>query len=110
MVFVGKWMIFSIGLIAICQSMLYLGLLYGLKERKAGFLKFWLVVKFVEIILAFLISIFKLITLIYQSNESWTIIKGPLTLYSCIFLLNFMKTCACYLVLKVHKDMKKEDP
>merc|ERR1712117_604767 len=54
MVFFGKWIFFSIGLFAICQSMLHFGLLYGLKQRKAGCVKFWLIVKYVEIVLAVL--------------------------------------------------------
>merc|ERR1712117_161162 len=107
--FIGKWMIFSIGLIAMCQLMLYLGLLYGLKERKAGFLKFWLIVKYVEIVLAVLTCLSHLILLIYQSNASWTIIKGPLIYYTFIFLYNFLKSCACYIVSKVHHEMKEED-
>merc|ERR1711988_931309 len=109
MVFIGKWIFFSIGLFAICQSMLHFGLLYGLKERKAGFLKFWLIVKYVEIVLAVLTCLSHLILLIYQSNASWTIIKGPLTYYTLIFLYNFVKSCACYMVSKVHNEMKEED-
>merc|ERR1711962_375568 len=106
---IGKWIFFSIGLIAMCQSMLYLGLLYGLKERKAGFVKCWLIVKYVEIVLVVLTFLSHLILLIYQSNASWTTIKGPLIFDTIIFLYNFMKTCACYIVSKVHKEMKKED-
>jgi len=109
MVFFGKWMYFSIGMIAICQSMLHFGLLYGLKERKAGFVKCWLIVKYVEIVLVVLTFLSHLILLIYQSNASWTTIKGPLIFDTIIFLYNFMKTCACYMVSKVHKEMKKED-
>merc|ERR1712156_1322119 len=109
MVFIGKWIFFSIGLIAMCQSMLYLGLLYGLKERKAGFVKCWLIVKYVEIVLVVLTFLSHLILLIYQSNASWTTIKGPLIFDTIIFLYNFIKTCACYIVSKVHKEMKKED-
>merc|ERR1712117_401675 len=108
-IFIGKWMVFSIGLIAMCQLMLYLGLLYGLRERKAGFLKFWLIVKYVEIVLVVLTSLSHLILLIYQSNASWKIIKGPLIFYTIIFLYNFMKTCACYMVSKVHIEMKEEN-
>ena len=92
-----------------CQSMLYLGLLYGLKERKAGFVKCWLIVKYVEIVLVVLTFLSHLILLIYQSNASWTTIKGPLIFDTIIFLYNFMKTCACYMVSKVYKEMKKED-
>merc|ERR1711962_1948206 len=91
MVFIGKWIFFSIGLIAMCQSMLYLGLLYGLKERKAGFVKCWLIVKYVEIVLVVLTFLSHLILLIYQSNANWTIIKGPLIFDTIIFLYNFMK-------------------
>merc|ERR1712156_650496 len=109
MVFFGKWMYFSIGMIAICQSMLHFGLLYGLKERKAGFVKCWLIVKYVEIVLVVLTFLSHLILLIYQSNASWTTIKGPLIFNTIIFLYNFMKTCACYMVSKVYKEMKKED-
>merc|ERR1711988_764030 len=107
--FIGKWVVFSIGLIAMCQLMLYLGLLYGLKERKAGFLKFWLIVKYVEIVLVVLTFLSHLIFVIYQSNASWTIIKGPLIYYTFIFLYNFVKSCACYMVSKVHNEMKEED-
>merc|ERR1712062_761125 len=107
--FFGKWMYFPIGMIAICQSMLHFGLLYGLKERKAGFVKCWLIVKYVEIVLVVLTFLSHLIFLIYRSNASWTTIKGPLIFDTIIFLYSFMKTCACYLVFKVHKEMKKED-
>merc|ERR1712117_235685 len=109
MVFFGKWMYFSIGMIAIWQSMLHFGLLYGLKQRKAGFVKCWLIVKYVEIVLTVLTALSHLILLIYQSNASWKIIKGPLIFYTIIFLYNFMKTCACYMVSKVHKEMKEEN-
>jgi len=105
----GKWMFFSIGMIAICQSMLHFGLLYGLKQRKAGFVKCWLIVKYVEIVLVVLTFLSHLILLIYQSNASWTIIKGPLIYYTFIFLYNFVKSCACYMVSKVHNEMKEED-
>merc|ERR1712117_880135 len=108
-IFIGKWMVFSIGLIAMCQLMLYLGLLYGLKERKAGFLKFWLIVKYVEIVLVVFTALSHLILLIYQCNASWKIIKGPLIFYTLIFLYNFVKSCACYMVSKVHNEMKEED-
>merc|ERR1711988_406253 len=109
MVFFGKWIFFSIGLFAICQSMLHFGLLYGLKQRKAGFVKCWLIVKYVEIVLAVLTSLSHLILLVYQSNASWTIIKGQLIYYTLIFLCNFVKSCACYMVSKVHNEMKEED-
>merc|ERR1711962_1367120 len=91
MVFIGKWILFSIGLIAMCQSMLYLGLLYGLKERKAGFVKCWLIVKYVEIVLVVLTFLSHLILLIYQSNASWTIIKGPLIFDTIIFCTILLK-------------------
>merc|ERR1712117_339424 len=109
MVFFGKWIFFSIGMIAIFQSMLHFGLLYGLKQRKAGFVKCWLIVKYVEIVLVVLTFLSHLILLIYQSNASWAIIKGPLIYYTFIFLYNFVKSCSCYMVSKVHNEMKEED-
>merc|ERR1711988_122253 len=109
MVFIGKWIFFSIGLFAICQAMLHFGLLYGLKQRKAGFVKCWLIVKYVEIVLAVLTSLSHLILLVYQTNASWTIIKGQLIYYTLIFLYNFVKSCACYMVSKVHNEIKEED-
>merc|ERR1712117_77458 len=109
MVFFGKWMYFSIGMIAIWQSMLHFGLLYGLKQRKAGFVKCWLIVKYVEIVLVVLTFLSHLVLLIYQSNASWKIIKGPLIFYAFTFLYNFVKSCACYMVSKVHSEIKEED-
>ena len=45
-----------------------LQLMFGIKERKAIFVKWWLVVEFIEIFLVFWLFLFELFLFIYESD------------------------------------------
>ena len=84
--------------------------MFGIKERKASFVKWWLVVKFIEIFLVFWLFLFELFLFIYESDMeksingtalSWILVSYFLFILLNIFLWN--------MVSKVHKDFMEED-
>jgi len=124
--FLGKWsiwLIFAICLVSICKFIANLALLYGIKERKASFVKCWLIVKIVDISLLFLAFLCVLGLIIYASNlkevndeykefiEFTRKVNGICNwIFLCLLLLCiYVKICVCCLVSKVLKDLKKED-
>merc|ERR1711988_1354332 len=58
----------AICLISSCQFLANLQLMFGIKERRASFVKWWLVVKFIEIFLVFWLFLFELFLFIYESD------------------------------------------
>merc|ERR1712126_157092 len=124
--FLGKWsvwLIFAICLVSICKFMASLALLYGIKERKASFVKCWLIVKIIDISLLFLAFLCVLGLIIYASNlkevndEFKEMIEFSRKLnaicngiiLTLLLLCIFVKICVRYMVSKVHKDLKKGD-
>merc|ERR1711944_244234 len=116
------WLILSTCLISMCKFIANFGLLYGVKERKANFVKYWLIVKFVDIFLAFLSFAFVSICIIREyihgpnikeGQDNYKLVEFFETvnlIFICLYLLYIlMKICVCFMVSKVHKDLKKED-
>merc|ERR1719210_93160 len=69
--FMSIWLrevLIAICLISSCQFISNLQLMFGIKERKASFVKWWLVVKFIEIFLVFWLFLFELFLFIYESD------------------------------------------
>ena len=69
--FISLWLrevLIAICLISSCQFMANLQLMFGIKERKASFVKWWLVVEFIEIFLIFWLFLFELFLFIYESD------------------------------------------
>merc|ERR1711972_805359 len=69
------WFILSTCLISMCKFIANFGLLYGVKERKANFVRYWLIVKFVDIFLAILSFVFILTFIIYELVHGSNITK-----------------------------------
>merc|ERR1711973_631926 len=116
------WLIFSTCLISMCKFIANFGLLYGVKERKPNFVKYWLIVKFVDIFLAILSFVFVLIFIIHELIHGSNITKRQDNyalkeffdtvnlIIICLYLLYIlMKIGVCFMVSKVHKDLKNED-
>merc|ERR1711988_275090 len=111
--FISLWLrevLIAICLISSCQFLANLQLMFGIKERKASFVNWWLVVKFIEIFLIFWLFLFELFLFIYESDVeksingtalSWILVSFFLFILLNIFLWN--------MVSKVHKDFKEGD-
>merc|ERR1711973_1052894 len=111
--FISLWLrevLIAICLLSSCQFIANLQLMFGIKERKASFVKWWLVVKFIEIFLVFWLFLFELSLFIYESDVeksingtalSWILVSFFLFILLNIFLWN--------MVSKVHKNFKEED-
>ena len=87
-----------------------LQLMFGIKERKASFVKWWLVVEFIEIFLIFWLFLFELFLFIYESDMEKSINGTALSwILVSFFLFILLKIFLWNMVSKVHKDFKEED-
>merc|ERR1712109_39039 len=77
----------------------------GVKERKANFVKYWLIVRFVDIFLAFLSFIFLLICIIREFIHGSNITKGQdnYALKEFLDTVNLITICLylLYILMKI---------
>jgi len=99
-----------ISLLSMYEFISNLELIFGIKEKKASFVKWWLIVKFFEIFLVFFSFLFELFLFIYESDREKSINGTALTrILVSFFLFILLNVCPLNMVSKVHKDLKKED-